>query len=306
MVTQLKFFLKKRLNKENVKKLKALYSKFRKLGRSVKKPKTEQDLIRQLQEAGIGLGDTLIVHSSLSQLGSIDGGAEAVVSALQKSVGENGNLLMPVFTFDKFDSGEIVDLRTDRGDTGSIPNALMKCGSKVYRSSHPLTSVCAWGKDAEFLTNGHHLDSKIWHKDSPYARAHGLNGKFVGLGIDMAPLTFYHVVEDNWSGYPLEVYDDPFDATYIDWFGKKITRVVKRHTGRLRTHRIDQITGIWLRQLYANVFDKKGQRKTFEFGSGSSWVISCEDVFNTTKELAEKGVTIYTSKKDFDQLDFKI
>ena len=39
----------------------------------------------------------LMVHSSLSALGAVRGGAEAVVDALLEAVGRSGTLLMPSF-----------------------------------------------------------------------------------------------------------------------------------------------------------------------------------------------------------------
>ena len=43
---------------------------------------TFSDIIKGLYEAGIETGDQLLVHSSLSSLGWVEGGAGAVIDAL--------------------------------------------------------------------------------------------------------------------------------------------------------------------------------------------------------------------------------
>lgn len=55
----------------------------------------KQDLINGFCKAGINKGDEIEVHSSLSSFGYVDGGAETVISALKKAVGDNGSIFMP-------------------------------------------------------------------------------------------------------------------------------------------------------------------------------------------------------------------
>ena len=55
---------------------------------------TKQELIDQLHSIGVNEGDSLLVHSSLSKIGYVEGGAQTVVEALLETVGKNGNLLM--------------------------------------------------------------------------------------------------------------------------------------------------------------------------------------------------------------------
>ena len=56
---------------------------------------TESAILKDLKRIGVEKGDTLLVHSSLSKIGYVEEGPKTVVSALLKSIGENGNLLMP-------------------------------------------------------------------------------------------------------------------------------------------------------------------------------------------------------------------
>jgi len=59
---------------------------------------TTGDLVRDLRALGVAAGQVLMVHSSLSSLGRVLGGAPAVVRALLAALGPNGTLVMPAFS----------------------------------------------------------------------------------------------------------------------------------------------------------------------------------------------------------------
>src|ERR1035437_3054063 len=58
---------------------------------------TKDRLGADLQGLGLKAGDAVMMHSSLSALGPVEGGAEAVVDALLEVVGVEGTLLVPAF-----------------------------------------------------------------------------------------------------------------------------------------------------------------------------------------------------------------
>jgi len=55
-------------------------------------------LLESWRDAGVEPGMHLIVHSSLSSLGSVGGGAATVVDSLRDAVTETGTLVVPAFT----------------------------------------------------------------------------------------------------------------------------------------------------------------------------------------------------------------
>ena len=59
-----------------------------------------------LQELGVKLGDALLVHTSLSSFGHVQGGAQTIIEALIEAVGPSGTLMMPAFSAGRFDPGE--------------------------------------------------------------------------------------------------------------------------------------------------------------------------------------------------------
>ena len=61
-------------------------------------PGTVATLCTELEAIGVKPGMVLLVHSSLSALGWVCGGAVAVIHALLQTLGESGTLIMPSFT----------------------------------------------------------------------------------------------------------------------------------------------------------------------------------------------------------------
>ena len=53
----------------------------------------EKDILEALKAVGVQEGQSIMVHTSLSSLGFVCGGAQIVIEALIKSVGENGTII---------------------------------------------------------------------------------------------------------------------------------------------------------------------------------------------------------------------
>ena len=65
---------------------------------AVDDPVTVEMLVEDLCGLGVEAGETLLVHSSVSSLGWVAGGAQAVVEGLQAVVEPAGTLVVPTFT----------------------------------------------------------------------------------------------------------------------------------------------------------------------------------------------------------------
>ena len=56
---------------------------------------TKQELVEELKKIGLKEGMEIEVHSSLSSLGYVEGGAETVIEALMECVTDRGSIFMP-------------------------------------------------------------------------------------------------------------------------------------------------------------------------------------------------------------------
>jgi len=147
------------------------------------------DLINGWKKLGLDIGDKVIVHSSLSSLGSVDGGPETVIKSLQEAVGRSGILVMPAFTYG---SGPFHS-ETSPSVVGLISETFRQMND-VYRSWHPTHSFCIWGKSAKnwaVIHNNYHL----FADNSPIVRLYRDEGKILLIGVDNRANTMIHLAE---------------------------------------------------------------------------------------------------------------
>ena len=71
-----------------------------------KTPATVESLQTELSALGVRAGMALLVHSSLSAMGWVCGGAVAVILALQEVLGASGTLVMPAHSTDLTEPSE--------------------------------------------------------------------------------------------------------------------------------------------------------------------------------------------------------
>ncbi|MCL2774602.1 MAG: AAC(3) family N-acetyltransferase [Oscillospiraceae bacterium] len=179
---------------------------------NTKKPSTITTIIANLRKLGIVNGDILLVHSSLSSMGFVIGGYEAVVWALLQAVGEDGTLIMPSQTMQNSDP-------TDYSKPAPIeqhelwrramlpynPLTTPTCGMGIIaetfrtfpntlRSNHPQTSFCANGKYAQRITEEHVLTPQFG-MNTPLGKMYNLKTKVLLLGVDYNVCTCLHMSE---------------------------------------------------------------------------------------------------------------
>jgi aminoglycoside N3'-acetyltransferase/uncharacterized protein YjhX (UPF0386 family) len=158
---------------------------------------TEDDIYQDLLKIGIKPGDRIMVHSTLSSLGPVNGGPETVCRALIRAVGESGAIMMPSFNFynvakHNSDRKKIYDPEITHTVTGAIPECFWKM-PHVVRSLNPSHPVAVWGDKAEFYADGHQL-TETMGLNSPLHKLEQDNGKVLLIDCSTAN-TFHHVVE---------------------------------------------------------------------------------------------------------------
>jgi aminoglycoside 3-N-acetyltransferase len=191
-----------------------------------KKTITYDDLITTLKNLGIREGMKIMVHSSLSGIGYVEGGAQTVIRALIDTVSYDGLILMPAppvtaNNIDQKTNLETFDPVNTKCSTGIICETFRKMPG-VYRSLHPTHSVIAYGRQAEWILSGHHLDITPFGPNSPFAKLLKLNGSILGLGLDVRWITFYHHFEDICKFFPVNVYSDKIYRLPVLNYDKKI------------------------------------------------------------------------------------
>ena len=174
---------------------------------------TRTQLVADLRKLGVKTGMDLMVHTSLSKIGPVEGGADTVVDALLEAVGRSGTLLMPSFNHR---AAHVYNRLTTPTTNGAVPDAFWRRPEAV-RSEHATHAVAALGPRAEQYCTSH-LEAGCWAPESPIGQlVHG-DGWVLALGTTHWTTTAYHVAE---MSVPCGCID-PFGAIHrvVDTDGK--------------------------------------------------------------------------------------
>jgi len=151
---------------------------------------TARQIAADLRALGLAEGMNLVVHSSLSSLGQVERGADAVVDALLEIMGETGTLAMPAFYFPP---PELFDPAVTPSRMGAITEAFRKRPG-VLRSFHPTHSVAAVGPLASHLVEAHET-ATAFGIDSPLHRLAKSGGYVLLLGVQHTSDSMVHIGE---------------------------------------------------------------------------------------------------------------
>ncbi|KEK22912.1 aminoglycoside N(3)-acetyltransferase [Bacillus gaemokensis] len=176
-------------------------------------PNTIETISNDLKVLGLKKGMTVIVHSSLSSIGWVSGGAVAVVEALMNVITEEGTIIMPTQTSDLSDPKnwarppvpeswwQIIRDNVPAFNPDVTPTRAMgqvvecfRTYPNVKRSNHPLNSFAAWGGNAETIIREHSLSISLG-EHSPLKKIYDLDGYVLLIGAGYDSNTSIHLSE---------------------------------------------------------------------------------------------------------------
>jgi aminoglycoside N3'-acetyltransferase len=156
------------------------------------------ELVRQLEELGVGKTAPLMVHASLRRVGPVRGGADTLLDALFESLGPNGTLLM---TFGADDEEPFDPLTSPaEKDMGVLAEVFrLRAGTRV--NDHAAASFGSSGPQSAELLEPVPLHD--YHgPGSVLSRFTKLDGQVLRLGADLDTVTLTH-----WAEYLANVPD---------------------------------------------------------------------------------------------------
>jgi len=160
---------------------------------------TLTDIEQGLRDLGVGPGVFLEVHSSLSSLGHVQGGAATVIQALMNVVTEGGALVLPAYkisggiplTDEDKAMGMAQKIRIlgddEKNGMGIIPATFRNMPDVV--TGEGFKRVSAWGRDAAT----HHVHGFQHLIDN--------NGLALMIGVDITSMSTMHYVEQYFPDY---------------------------------------------------------------------------------------------------------
>jgi len=289
------------------KPLRATYSIRRRIRLRKVRTVTEPEIVGDLVEMGIRPGDLLFVHSSMSSIGRVQGGPNAVIDAILKAIGPAGTLVMPAFSMpygsmiDTLERGEIFDPANTPSTVGLIPETFRRRRG-VKRSVHPTSSICAFGAEADLIVEGTSTYTSDFGVGTPLYKIMEHGGKTLGLGVDLGPVSFYHVIEDVLGEqFPIKVRLDKVYNAKVIKDGQLSIMPIRPFDPEVARTRIDQPGSSWLRTLFAEFLINRGALKIGYVGKARSWLAEAKQLFEAQTELLRRKITIYTTEAEYDR-----
>lgn len=241
---------------------------------------TPAEFGKALQDLGVKPGMQMIVHSTFSSLGSIDGKVEEFCAELQKAVSTDGTLLMPAFSFQVYaDKEDVFDVTNSRSATGILTDTFRKM-PEVYRSFDPCHSYSAWGKDAEKFVAGHHLVPTIDPEASPLGMLYKAGGYVLTIS-SASSVTFMHLVEEMCGAECCSKRSEEFDTILPDG-SKVLTR-----TWSWRSTTCDECPANRTDEIFAMI-RKSGQLREVMFNNAHLMLFPMEAYRQAYAKLMKK------------------
>jgi aminoglycoside 3-N-acetyltransferase len=151
---------------------------------------TDRQILDGLRSLGVAPADLLLVHSALSSLGHVVGGAGAVVRALCEAVAPGGTVFVPTFSYGQvpYDPNQAPSL------TGAVTEWFRRLPGAI-RSLHPTHSFAGSGPHASAILADH---DKVhpFGRGSPLWRLLEQNAKVLLIGCDHRSSSMVHVAEE--------------------------------------------------------------------------------------------------------------
>jgi len=157
---------------------------------------------------------TLLVHSSMSKIGWISGGAQAVIEALLSVLGDDGTLIMPTHSAQNSNPAnwqrppvpeswwETIRENRPAYDPRITPTREMGTIAEMFRnypdvkrSAHPVGSFSAIGKHTDTLLDNHTSLERMFGDESPIGKLYELDGYVLLLGVGHGNNTSIHLAE---------------------------------------------------------------------------------------------------------------
>jgi aminoglycoside 3-N-acetyltransferase len=156
---------------------------------------TKAEIVDGLRKLGVKPGDILMVHSALSSLGWVEGGADTVIDALIEGVGPGGTIAMPTLYLPSISGLEVFDVNESPSQMGEISEIFRKRPG-IVRSVHPTHPVAAFGPRAVDLIRDHALAPTACGQGTPFSKLADWGGKVLLMGVDQDRSTLLHTAED--------------------------------------------------------------------------------------------------------------
>jgi aminoglycoside 3-N-acetyltransferase len=171
---------------------------------------TLTQVVESLTAVGIRAGDGVLVHAAIQYLGRPVGGVDMYRQGFDRTLGPDGTLAVPTFTF-VFARGQAYDPANTPSEQMGVFAEHIRTLPHAVRSPHPLQSVALIGRHAAEIAS---LDTpSAFDPGSAFERMLDLDFTMVLLGASIRVASIVHYSEQK-AKVPYRVWKS-FDGTVL-------------------------------------------------------------------------------------------
>ena len=143
-----------------------------------------------LRALGVEAGMWVMVHASMRSLRALDGGADALLDAIEGAIGMQGTMCMMIAA----DDSVAFDPTTAAAGENGVLAEVFRCREGVLVNDHPACRFAAFGPDADILLHPQPFHD-YYGPGSPLARFYEHGGAVLRFGADIDTVTLTHYAE---------------------------------------------------------------------------------------------------------------
>ncbi|MHB8997243.1 MAG: AAC(3) family N-acetyltransferase [Armatimonadota bacterium] len=163
---------------------------------------TAEDVAAGVRSIGVGPGDLVMFHSSLSSIGHVVGGPNTVIEGFLQAVAPDGTVAVPTLWWNGTQDLKEWDYDNSPSYPGIITETFRQRPDSI-RSNNPTHSVSAIGPRATELTADHGkyglrpcmYGDGAFAEASPWQRFYDWNAHYCFLGVDFTVNTEAHYIQ---------------------------------------------------------------------------------------------------------------
>lgn len=139
--------------------------------------------------------DTVVVHSSMKDIGEVEGGAETVIEVFSDYLKE-GLFIVPTHTWANVNGGQpVYDRQHTPACIGLIPNTALSAPGGL-RSLRPMHSIVVIGKETATYMKGEENCTTPTPSGSCWSQLYERKAKILLIGVGQGRNTYLHAVEE--------------------------------------------------------------------------------------------------------------
>lgn len=244
---------------------------------------------------GLKNNDNILIHSSLKEIGEIDGGADQLIEIL-KEYFFNGLIILPSHTWASMkEDNQMLDLDQKNSCVGILSNIALDHG--FVRSFHPTHSVVVYGNNKdEYIKNDDYTTTPV----SPtgcFGKLGDINAKILFLGAKLSKNTFIHSIEERFD------VSDRFTSKKYHFYSKKGDTIkeynIYKHYSSLNPHISENYMKLEKPMIELNIASH------FKFGNANSIIIDAKKCLEFVSKLLEKDKHIFDYPYELDKSLYK-